>query len=265
MDDDFARRSFEHRRRHLLDLARGLLGTQVDAEDVVQDAWLRVHAGLPPGLASTEAWLSTVVRHLAIDRLRRRRLEREWQAQAAHEAHAVAPSAEDQAAAALDSARALRLLTGTLSPLEAAAVLLREVFDADYADIARSARRSDAACRQLVHRALQRLRAAEASARREHDDAHDALFALCWQAIGSRSPAALHALLAKAPATASAPMPVPAIATPTAAAHCTVAQVQGRFAVVLVLDGKVLCALPVGPLGNSTRESPGLDPSALRI
>ncbi|HEX6705300.1 MAG TPA: sigma-70 family RNA polymerase sigma factor [Albitalea sp.] len=249
MNDDFARRIFEPRRRRLLDLARGLLGTQVDAEDVVQDAYLRAHAGLPDGLLSTEAWLSAVVRHLAIDRLRRRRLEREWQAQAARDEAAegrVAPSAEALAASAMAGQRALRLLTDTLTPMEAAAVLLREVFDADHADIARSAGKSEAACRQLVHRALQRLRTARADDDRERRE--DELFALCWHAIESRSPAALHALLARPPVTASATS-APAIVAAASGghAHCTVAQIQGRFALVLMLDGKVLCALPVGP------------------
>ena len=268
MNDQFASRFFPPGRGRLLDLARGLLGTQADAEDVVQDAYLRVRDGAPPGLASTEAWLMTVVKHLAIDRLRRRRLEWDWQARAIRDGDAgdsrSAPSAEHLATLAIDSAAALRLVTDTLAPVEAAALLLREVFDADYADIARSTGKGEAACRQLVHRALQRVRAASLHAKRKNQpadgDTADALFHLCWRAIESRSPQALHAVLAAPQMAASVRVPAQASGTQAGVARtsCVLAQVNGRFAVALVLDGKVLCTLPIGPTAASTESEAAL-------
>src|SRR5690349_5321494 len=129
MNDDFARHHFHPMRRRLVELARALLGTSADAEDTVQDAWLRVHDGVPANLVSIEAWLATVVRHLAVDRLRRRRLEQAWQHAAARDALAgpqSAPSAEQLVDARREAAAALRRMARVLSPHEAAALLLHE-------------------------------------------------------------------------------------------------------------------------------------------
>jgi len=235
-----------HRRR-LLDLARALLGTAADAEDVVQDAYLRWRGTTPPSLVSPEAWLMTVVKRLAIDRLRRRRLEHEAQALLALEGAGSAPPAEQLASQALDSAAAVRRIAATLSPHEAAMLLLREVFDADYAEIAQSAGRPEATCRQLVRRAAAKLRAV--GVRRRHDDdadEADALFRICLDALRACDARPLHALLGRPAVTAQAPhAAVPAVAA-APHAHCMLAQVDGRYAMVLVQDGVVLCTLPVG-------------------
>src|SRR5262245_46240632 len=124
MNDDVLRH-FHPARRRLLEVARALLSSSAEAEEAVQDAWLRMQASVPPGLASIEAWLTTVVRHLAVDRLRRRRLEQAWTHAAALDAHALAhaaPSAERLAADRLDAAAALRRIADVLSPHEAAAL-----------------------------------------------------------------------------------------------------------------------------------------------
>lgn len=266
MNDDFAHRIFQPSRRRLIELARGLLGTPHDAEDIVQDAYLRAHAGVPPGLVSAQAWLRTVVRHLAIDQLRHQRLARDWRSRmpddgaADGDPESVAPSAESTAARSQESAAALRLIVDTLSPLEAAAVLLREVFEADYAEIADSAGKTETACRQLVHRARRKLQGdlPRPVRGRQRDDAEPSgmLFRLCMHAIESRNPQALHALLGAPVVTASA-APVRGIEAPCAPrSHVTLAQVGGRFALVLMLDGKVLCALPVGVLSEREFELP---------
>jgi len=115
-------------RGRLLDLARSLLGTQAEAEDAVQDAYLRAVDSAPAALASPQAWLSTVVRHIAIDRLRRRRLEAQWmEAERPGADTRTAPSAEDDASRRMERDHALRFLADTLSPAEAAIVLLRDV------------------------------------------------------------------------------------------------------------------------------------------
>jgi RNA polymerase sigma-70 factor (ECF subfamily) len=256
MNDDFALRQFHPMRRRLIELARALLGTSAEAEDTVQDAWLRVHAGVPPGLVSVEAWLATVVRHLAVDRLRRRRLEQAWQhaetAQTDPERH-VAASAERLAAQRLDAAAALRRIADVLSPPEAAALLLHELFDVDFAAIAASAGKGEAACRQLVHRAWRKVRGGTRR-RRDAGDA-EALFRVCMLAVQARDARVLHAVLARPLVTARAltrPVPQRAASPRT---ECTLAQVGGRHALVLMLDGVVLCALPVGVVGEGEHES----------
>lgn len=232
--------AFEPNRRRLLDFARGLLGTQADAEDCVQDAWLRACAGRPTGLASADAWMHTVVRHLAFDRLRRLKLEREWLAASQAEPQ-PAPSAEQQAAQAQELSLALRRLVRVLSPAEAAAWLLREVFDADHAEIARSAGRSEVASRQWLRRAGEKLR----RGLDRDDEGVDALLRTFVQSIAMRDPQVLHALL-RQPAVQASAAPAVAAAGDAPRTRCTMAQVGGRYALVLELDGQVLCTLPVG-------------------
>jgi RNA polymerase sigma factor (sigma-70 family) len=237
-----------------MDTARSLLGTPADAEDVVQEAYLRSHQASGQAVAAPDAWLLTVVRHLAVDRLRRRRLERAWlQADLCAASDTGMPSAEQVAALNAQCEAALWQLVCCLTPLEAAVLLLRELFELDYAEIARSAGKSEAACRQLVHRALLRVRARKPAARPGEDA--EWLWAMCRQAWLTRSPAVLHTMLrSAAPLAASAagsPVPVHA-GVPRS--RVGLAQVAGRFAVVLELDGQVLCSLPVGPVGDPAHE-----------
>ncbi len=194
-------------RGRLLDLARSLLGTQAEAEDAVQDAYLRAVDSAPAALASPQAWLSTVVRHIAIDRLRRRRLEALWmEAERPGADTRTAPSAEDDASRRMERDHALRFLADTLSPAEAAIVLLRDVFDIDHEVIAAKAGKTEAACRQMVHRALLRLKAQVARGERpkpelpedapDDGETADAVFVLCVRAIEGLSPNPLFAILA---------------------------------------------------------------------
>ncbi|WP_280154725.1 sigma-70 family RNA polymerase sigma factor [Piscinibacter sp. XHJ-5] len=254
MNDSYTDHVFQPARRRLLDLARSVLGTQADAEDVVQDAWLRVQGGTPQELRSAEAWLATVVKHLAIDRLRRRRLDEESLARHVDPGHdSVAPSAEHVAGLALDSAAALRRLTRVLTPVEVAALLLREVFEMDYAEIARSARKGEAACRQIVHRALKRAKGA-AERRTSDDETAEALFHACWRAVASGNPAPLHAVLGSPEVVAEARTLAPRAACAGAGRiRQGLAQVGGRLAVVVVMDGQVLCTLPLGLLAGEAQ------------
>jgi RNA polymerase sigma-70 factor (ECF subfamily) len=152
---------FERHRPRLFGIAYRMLGSVEDAEDVVQDAYLRWHHAELIALRSAEAWLVTVVTRLAIDRRRRMATERE-----AYEGHwlpeplatSTAPPADQHAELASDLSIAFLVLLERLAPEERAALLLREVFGTDYAEIARALDRSEAACRQIVHRARRRVR-----------------------------------------------------------------------------------------------------------
>lgn len=153
---------FEPHRRRLFGIAYRMLGVAADAEDVVQDAWLRWRETDTAALRNAEAWLVTVVTRLAIDRLRAAKAEREhyvgsWLAEPLV---TDAPLAPDQAMElADDMSMALLAVLERLSAEERAAFLLREIFDTDYADVAAALGKSEAACRQLVHRAKARVRA----------------------------------------------------------------------------------------------------------
>ena len=154
-DTDF----FEALRPRLFGIAYRMLGTVADAEELVQEAFLRWRqAGDAP--RSDEAWLVSVTTRLSVDRLRRAATERAaYQGQWLPEPVPLAPP-DRGAELADDLSLAFLLLLERLAPEERAAFLLREVFDVGYAEIARTLGKSEAACRQIVHRARARVRRA---------------------------------------------------------------------------------------------------------
>ncbi|WP_116135516.1 sigma-70 family RNA polymerase sigma factor [Trinickia diaoshuihuensis] len=158
---------FEAARARLISIAYRMLGSRAEAEDVVQDAWLKWHAAAAHELRTPLAWLTTVTTRLAIDRIRRLQSEQtaranEWVTQPWLDE--FVPSAEDEAMRAASIAEAVALLLERLSPDERAAFVLHEAFDFDYAQIAEVVGKTAAHCRQLAHRARQRLTNAERQA-----------------------------------------------------------------------------------------------------
>lgn len=142
-----------HRGR-LLGLAYRMLGSRSDAEDVVQDAWLRF-AGAQD-VQNTEAFLVTVVTRLCLDRLKSAKVQREayvgpWLPEPVFDADGL--SAEAATELADDLSFALLLALDRLSPMERAAFLLHDVFDTPFSEIAAMLGRTEAACRQLASRA----------------------------------------------------------------------------------------------------------------
>jgi RNA polymerase sigma-70 factor (ECF subfamily) len=151
--------TFESLRPHLFSVAYRMLSSASEAEDVVQDAWLRA-ASAPDDLSSARAWLTTVVTRLCLDRLKSARARREeyvgpWLPEPVPTT--AIESAEDVAARRESVTMAFLVLLETLTPAERAAFVLREAFDADYADVASVLDTTPAAARQLVHRAKERL------------------------------------------------------------------------------------------------------------
>ncbi|WP_341705724.1 RNA polymerase sigma-70 factor [Ferrovibrio sp.] len=166
--------TFERHRRRLFGLAYRMLGSVGDAEDAVQDTWLRWHRADAAAIRTPEAWLVTACTRLCIDRLRAAKTEREhytgtWLPEPLVELD-VSP---DSAETADDLSMALLVVLERLSPAERAAWLLREAFDYDYPQLAAVLKKSEAACRQLVSRAQKHLQdarprfAADAAAARD--------------------------------------------------------------------------------------------------
>lgn len=160
---DTTRRSaiFEESRRRLFGLAYRMLGSKADAEDIVQEAYLRWHQAKTDEVRTPEAWLVTVVSRLCIDRLRMARVEREtypgqWLPEPIFGDSFSSPVEKLEFAS--DLSMAFMILLERLAPMERAAFLLHDIFDCGYAQIARIVDRSEAACRQIVHRARERLR-----------------------------------------------------------------------------------------------------------
>lgn len=151
--------TFQSLRQHLFSVAYRMLGSAAEAEDVVQDAWLRAGAA-PSHLESARAWLTTVTTRLCLDRLKSARARREeyvgpWLPEPVP-AGAI-ETAEDTVARRESVTLAFLVLLETLSPAERAAFLLREIFDRDYSEVAQVLETSEAAARQLVHRAKSRI------------------------------------------------------------------------------------------------------------
>jgi RNA polymerase sigma-70 factor (ECF subfamily) len=136
-----------------------MLGSRADAEDVVQEAYLRWHQAERDDIENPEAWLVTSTTRIAIDRLRRLKTEREAYVGPWLPEPIVAPPPPDRHVdLADDLSMAFLTLLERLAPDERAAFLLHDVFDVGYSEIASVLERSEAACRQVVHRARERVR-----------------------------------------------------------------------------------------------------------
>ena len=165
---------FERHRRRLFGLAYRMLGSVGDAEDAVQDTYLRWHRIDRSVIQTPEAWLVTACTRLCIDRLRAAKLEREnypgtWLPEPLVELEVSLPGAEAAHEMADDLSMAMLMVMERLTPAERAAWLLRQAFDYDYPQIAVALQKSEAACRQLVSRAQKHLK--DARPRFEADQA----------------------------------------------------------------------------------------------
>jgi RNA polymerase sigma-70 factor (ECF subfamily) len=153
LDQDVA--AFEMHRRALTGLAYRMLGSRTEAEDIVQDAYLRWHAADRAAIESPRRYLGTVVTRLCLDRMKSARARREhyvgqWLPEPVVDEVFDGDEAVDLAH---DISVALMLLLERLSPLERASFLLHDVFALDFSEIARALGRGEAACRQLAARA----------------------------------------------------------------------------------------------------------------
>jgi RNA polymerase sigma-70 factor (ECF subfamily) len=147
-------------RPRMFGIAYRMLGSRADADDMVQEAWLRWSGGeAPEKLASVDAWLVTIVARLCIDRLRGLKQEREdyigpWLPEPLITRASDSPEIRLELLG--DVSTAFMLMLERLGPEERAVFLLHDIFDFDYADIAAIVGKNEAACRQLLHRARER-------------------------------------------------------------------------------------------------------------
>lgn len=152
---------FERHRPRLHAIAYRMLGAVAEAEDVVQEAWLRWYGTDRLAVQNAEAWLVAITTRLSIDRLRAAKAEREhytgvWLPEPMLMSAPSTPEQDHELAD--DVSVAFLYMLERLSPDARAAFLMRDVFDADYEDIAQTLGKTPAAVRQLVKRARQQLR-----------------------------------------------------------------------------------------------------------
>jgi RNA polymerase sigma-70 factor, ECF subfamily len=172
-----------------------MLGSRSDAEDVVQDAYLR-YAGAQD-VRNTEAFLVTIVTRLCLDRLKSARAQREiyvgpWLPEPVFDADGLSADAATELAD--DLSFALMLALDRLSPLERAAFLLHDVFDRPFSEVAQMLDRTEAACRQLATRARRAVRDQRPSPQAAPDRHARLLSAFC-EAAASGDISALAGLL----------------------------------------------------------------------
>lgn len=154
---DWDEATFETHRPLLFSIAYRMLGSASEAEDVVQDAWLRARQDEQADVRSPRAYLATIVTRLCIDHLRSaERTRMEYPGPWLPEPLAAPNQESVELASSLTTA--FLVLLEQLAPTERAVFLLREVFDLDFDDIARSVGKSEANTRQILARARGRLR-----------------------------------------------------------------------------------------------------------
>ena len=146
----------------LFAIAYRMLGSVMDAEDLVQEAYLRWEDATETDVRSPRAYLTTIVTRLAINQLRAARTKRETYVGPWLPEPLVTEETRDTVELAESLSMAFLVLLERLAPVERAAFLLHEVFDFEYAEIARVLDKTEANCRQLVARARKRVGSPEA-------------------------------------------------------------------------------------------------------
>lgn len=160
---DWLAQEFERQRPHLRGVAYRLLGSISEADDAVQEAWIRLDRRDPGGKDDLRGWLTVVVGRIALDLLRQRRSRREeyagsWLPEPIVTG-AIEDSPERDAVMADSVGLALLVVLETLSPAERLAFVLHDVFAVPFEEIAEVVGKTPAAARQLASRARRRVRA----------------------------------------------------------------------------------------------------------
>ncbi|MFF1574247.1 sigma-70 family RNA polymerase sigma factor [Leifsonia sp. NPDC058292] len=253
-DQRIMARRFETARPRLLAIARRLLSSTADAEDAVQEAWLRLSRSDVSAIDNLDAWLTTVVSRVSLDILRapRRTRERSWEVEpwpaeprSTADDPAVAVERTDQVTAALV------VVLDALSPAERVAFVLHDVFGRPFEEVADALDRSPEAARQLASRARRRVRTATDPGRPAPQQARRLIDA--WLVAAERGDitalltllddgAVLRADFGTSTQVVSGAEAIAgqAVLSRRLAAHSTPVLIGGRPGVAAVLDGRVV-------------------------
>jgi RNA polymerase sigma-70 factor (ECF subfamily) len=188
--------AFSQSRKRLFGLAYRMLGSAADAEDIVQETWLRAARAGGRVIDQPEAYLVAIATRLSVDHLRSARSQRElyvgaWLPEPIPDTEGLSPDAAAELAD--DLSFGLLMALEKLTPEERAAFLLHDVFDASFAVIAQALGRSEAACRQLASRARKALKG-ERTRKKASLEEHQALLLKFAEAVGIGDERALAAL-----------------------------------------------------------------------
>ena len=161
-DQQLLAEQFESHRDHLRAVAYRMLGSTGEADDAVQEAWLRLSRSDTTEVANLRAWLTTVVGRVCLDMLRSRRARREEQVETLEPVYSTDPEADPAGQAELADSVGLALLVvlDTLTPAERLAFVLHDMFGIGFDEIAPIVDRTPTAARQIASRARRRVRGA---------------------------------------------------------------------------------------------------------
>jgi len=167
---DWLAERFEQQRDHLRAVAYRMLGSLPEAEDAVQDAWLRFSRSDASGIENLSGWLTTITARICLDALRGRRARREVPiVEGAPEPVAAGVDPAEEAELADSVGLAMLVVLETLAPAERLAFVLHDMFDVPFEEIAPIVGRSPTAARQLASRARRRVRGGEVQPGRDLD------------------------------------------------------------------------------------------------
>lgn len=191
--------AFEAERKRLTNVAYRMLGRWSEAEDAVQDAYLRWQAADQASIETPAAWLTTVVVRLCLDRMRRAKAAREvyvgpWLPEPILTMEGGERREAEMESFADDLSLGLMVVLERLGPEERAAFILREAFDSSYGEIASALGKNEPAVRQLVSRARERVRA-ERPRFRAASDTHQRLMNEFVAAVATNDTSQLVALM----------------------------------------------------------------------
>ena len=161
-NQEWLAQAFEAQRPHLQAVAYHLLGSKAEANDAVQEAWLRLHRSDTSNVPNLGGWLTTTVARISLNMLRSRKLHREESLEAftfesdISSSHVIDPEQEAELSDSIGLA--LLVILETLTPAERLAFVLHDIFAVPFEEIAPIVERSEVATRQLASRARRRIR-----------------------------------------------------------------------------------------------------------
>ena len=164
MDERNLAERFQTDRPRLTQLAYRMLGSLAEAEDAVQESWLRLSRDGADGIGNLTGWLTTVVARICLDNLRKRKSRREEPTGPDTPEPAVTPEADRERELADSVGLAMLIVLEALDPAERVAFVLHDMFDLPFDEIASVLGRSTVATRQLASRARRRVRGAPRAA-----------------------------------------------------------------------------------------------------
>ena len=243
---------FEARRARLRAIAYRMLGSAGDAEDAVQEAWLRLSRAGGAGVGNLGAWLTTVVSRICLDMLRARR-ELPYGEELPERAAAAGDGPEEEAVLADSVGLALLVVLETLSPAERVAFVLHDLFAVPFERIAAITDRSLPAAKKLASRARHKVRGTPALPAAELDRHRGVVEAFLAAARGGDLGALLDVLAPDVVRRADPAVLPPGMATELRGARAVaegtvLLRERARFAVPALVDG--LAGLVVAPRGR---------------